>query len=108
MFLDQIKAGIVQAGHIAGVDKVVPLAWRGVVEGYIAAADAEAVSVAAEARRQALRIPMGGAAPKPPRGARRPPRSSDRQRSLERRRSLATSGAVPARIACYFTVSETA
>lgn len=40
--------------------------------------------------------------------ARRPQRSPDRQRSIERRRRLAMSGPMPPNLACQFTVGELA
>lgn len=108
MFVDQIREAATRARSIAAVDEVMRLTWRGHAEGLLKDADAEAVAEAAEARRQALRAFASPATPRLASASRRPPRSPDRQRSIERRRQLATSGAVPSRIACRFTVAEIA
>jgi hypothetical protein len=108
MFADQIAEGIAKARSIAVVDDIVRLAWRALAEGHLVDADAEGIAEAAEARRQALRSFASPATPRLASAPRRPPRSPDRQRSIERRRQLATCGAVPSRIAAQFTQGETA
>lgn len=107
MFVHHVQDGIARATRIASVDEIMRLAWQGLAQGHLDDAAAEAIAEAAEARRQALRAAPSCLA-KPISAPRRPPRSPDRQRSIERRRSLAASGAVPSRIACHFTVAEVA
>lgn len=80
------------------------LAWG---RGEISDADAQSAAEAAHPARtspQATTFKTAQAAfPK-----RRPQRSPDRQRSLERRRRLAMSGPMPPTLACQFTTGELA
>jgi hypothetical protein len=78
--------------------------WRAYANGELS--DDEAQSLAELARdRQRPKPPPK---PLPPRQARRPPHSPDRQRSLERRRRLSAAGMMPPGLAMQFTVGERA
>ena len=78
--------------------------WRAYANGELS--DDEAQSLAELARdRQRPKPPPK---PLPPRQARRPPHSPDRQRSLERRRRLSAAGMMPPGLAAQFTVGERA
>lgn len=81
--------------------------WLAWANGEVSDADAQAAAEAAHLRspgargsdtfKTALAFPV-----------RRPQRSPDRQRSIERRRRLAMSGPMPPHLACQFTVGELA
>jgi hypothetical protein len=62
----------------------------------------------AEALRERQRGPMPGIGGPSNNAPRRPPRSPDRQRSLERRRRLSAAGMMPPALALRFTVGERA
>ena len=112
---EQLAAAITSAPSFDVLDNLARLTWRGLAEGHIAEADAAALGIAVEARRTAFRD-RGPRLPPPasrrPGGPstppRRTPRSPDRQRSLERRRRQATSGILPAQLACRFTLGQVA
>lgn len=110
MLAEQIAAAIAGARTAACLDNMARLTWRGLAEGHIAEADADALSAAVEAARGRFR-PNGfrttPVVPKPARAPRRPV-SPDRRRSMERRRRIAMSGAVPGSIAVGFTMGELA
>ena len=108
MFTHDIKEAVARARSIAAVDDLMRSLWGAHGAGQITDNDAEALAEAAEARRIVLRTPTAPNAIKPASARRRPPRSPDRQRSIERRRQLATCGTVPSRIAAQFTQGETA
>ena len=112
MLVDQFLEAAASAKNTHAIDEVARLTWKAQVEGHLAYSEAEAVSEALQARRKAFAAGQGLPAPKAivaaPRPARRPPRSPDRRRSLERRRRQAMSGIVPARIASAFTIGELA
>jgi len=83
--------------------------WKAWADGRLTDADAQAAAEAVQARKQTARYLRSGlqnlstASPK-----RRVQRSPDRQRSIERRRRLASSGPMPPQLACQFTVGELA
>lgn len=111
MLANQFAAAATAARTTAALDHVARLLWRAHAEGHIADTEAEAIAGAVQSRRAALARPCAGIAVAhavPASARRRPPRSPDRQRSLERRRRCAMSGAVPARIAASFTMGEVA
>ena len=111
MLAHQFHEGVAAARSTAALDNVARLLWRAHAEGAIADADAEAVAEAVQSRRAAFARPAAGVAlanAAPASARRRPPRSPDRQRSLERRRRCAASGALPPQIAAAFTTGEIA
>lgn len=95
------KAGMVQLENLARI------LYRGVAEGVVSDAAADAAGAALDARRAIIKAGQAKAI-KPASEPRKPCRSPDRQRSILRRRGLAASGAVPGRIAANFTTGETA
>ena len=109
---DQFLEAAAAAKNTHAIDDIARLTWKAQVEGHLAYSEAETVSEALQARRKAFAAGQGLPARKPivvalwP--ARRPPRSPDRQRSLERRRRQAMSGVIPSKIAAGFTQGENA
>lgn len=96
---------------LAELDALVRGAWSAVGTGHLSEDTAQAITEAAEARRSAARVKGATARQKGPSAfpsRRKRPVSPDRQASIHRRRSLAASGMVPARIAAGFTVGEVA
>ena len=112
MLADQFLEAAAAAKNTHAVDEIARLTWRANVEGNLDDLEALAIGEALAARRKAFAAGVGLPAPRPalglPRAARRPPRSPDRQRSLERRRRQAMSGVVPSKIAAGFTMGELA
>lgn len=97
--------------HLAELDELVRSAWSAVGAGQLDEDTAQAISEAAQARRRAARVKGAVAQRKGPSAfPRRRKRtvSPDRQASIHRRRSLASSGMIPARIAASFTTGELA
>ncbi len=116
MFADHLGEAIGRAS-LPGCDGLARDLWKGFTAGVIDDAAAESLSSAIEARRAALR--GGGVNPTAPaqkpawsRPTRFPPRrvqvSPSRRRSIERRRRLAASGAMPPAMAGRFTMGEQA
>lgn len=96
---------------LAELDELVRSAWSAVAAGHLDEDTAQAITEAAQARRSAARVKGAVAQRKGPSAfpsRRKRPVSPDRQASIHRRRSLAASGMVPARIAAGFTVGEVA
>jgi hypothetical protein len=110
MIADQLAAAVADARTIPNLDNLARLLWRGVAEGHIPDHDATALDTALQARRLALQASRASGSPviRKPVSAPRRPVSVDRQRSIERRRRLAFSGAVPGTVASSFTVGEIA
>lgn len=110
--VDQLAVAVASAPTLKAIDSYGRLLWRGLAEGLISEDAAGTLGTALEARKVAIRSliagPTKGRAGEAPRAVRRPIRSPDRQRSLERRRRQASSGIVPARIACHFTPGQIA
>lgn len=112
MFTHQIAAAIDAAGSLASLDALSQAIWKGFAAGACSEGEAQTVAEAIEARRSAFREPRRRPLDftKPPTlfaraKAQRPP---DRQKALERRRRLATSGPMPPELACMFTMGELA
>ena len=108
MLESQLSEAIVTARTIATLDNAARLMWRGHSEGLISDSGAEALSAAAEARRDALRGKCRPLLRQATRSRPRPCRSPERNKSIARRRGLAASGAVPGTIAANFTTGEIA
>lgn len=103
------------APNSSALDEIARKLWIAHGESQLSDPEASAISEAIQARRRAFaaregfRRPGGAkAASGRPWPARRPPRSPDRQASLERRRRQEASGAMPPRLAAKFTVGEKA
>ena len=104
MFYQQI----IQTAHkasFADLDQLSRALWLGHGQGVISDNEAAATSAAIEARKATLKA---FAAPSIKMAQIKPCRSPDRQRSIERRRRQALSGAIPASIAHCFTIGELA
>ena len=112
MIANQIAAAVDQARSGTALDNLARILWRGLAEGYVDEIAAEAVSAAIQARRESLGAVRATraavAAYVTPSRPRRAPKTPDRQRSLERRRRIAASGAMPPALACRFTLGEVA
>lgn len=79
-----------------------PKIWADCLAGRLSEAEAEALVTLAQGPAPAHRRPVVRVPKRPT------PRSPDRQKSIHRRRTMAMSGAVPARIAAGFTTGECA
>lgn len=96
---------------LAELDELVRGAWSAVGTGHLSEDIAQAITEAAQARRSAARVKGAVAQRKGPSAfpsRRKRTVTPDRQRSIHRRRSLAASGLIPARIAASFTTGELA
>lgn len=106
MLAEQFTVAADGARTLAQADNIARLVWRAYAEGHLSDAAAQAASEAVEARKARIKGSRPAPLPTPP-AARRRPVTPDRQASIERRRRLAASGAVPGRIAANFTTGET-
>lgn len=107
MLAVQFTEAVAGARTFAQLDHVARLSWRAFAEGHLGEADAQVISEAVEARRAGIKGRVLASAQKPY-TARRKPVAPDRRASLERRRRVALSGAVPCGIAAAFTMAEIA
>jgi hypothetical protein len=94
------------ARTLAQIDNIGGMLWKAHAEAHLSDADAQAVAEALQARKQALRN-HPPARPMKRASARRVV-SPDRAASIRRRRAVAMSGAVPAKLAAHFTLGELA
>ena len=113
MLAQQFHEAVAAARSRAGIDDISRLVWRALAEGHLNEIDAEAISVAIEARRASMRYqtPKKGDRPsaRPAGGlARSHCRSHDREQSIRRRRSWVASGWLPPQLAARFTPAEAA
>jgi len=108
MRLEQFTAAAAAARSVAALDETARLGWRAYGEGLLDESAAAALAEAIEARRRLLGSKASLSASKPASARPKPCKSPDRQRSLERRRRWAASGAMPPAIASAFTVAEQA
>lgn len=113
MLAQQFLEAVAAARSRVGVDDISRLVWRALAEGHLSEIDAEAISVAVEARRASMRYPTKEKhycqSTSPAGGlARSRCRSPDRERSIRRRRSWVASGWLPPSIAAHFTPAEAA
>lgn len=111
MFAEQLAAAIDTAGWNS-LEQLSRVIWQGHAAGAINDNQAQTLAENIAARRNLARAahkPVGLAPGRvsifPPR---RPQRSPDRARSIERRRTLAASGPMPPQLACRFTTGELA
>lgn len=121
MSVDQIEAAI-EVAPLAALAELSQAIWREVSTGSLSEDDASRLAETIHQRRQAHRgetpsaIATGAPGSPSARPARawsyfppkRPQRSPDKTRSLERRRTLAASAPLPPSLACKFTVGELA
>ncbi len=135
MLTNKIEA--IARAPLASLDDLARAVWQDLAAGRVTEAEADAIVTAIEERRRAARKPVGGlSVPRvsvvrevekrtpagnvearvqtPARGLRQlvlrisSPATYDRTRSRERRRRLAYSGPLPARLAAAFTPAEVA
>jgi len=82
--------------------------WKSWASGRLSDRDVGELQDVVDARKRLIRASIASQSEHPPATARRrPARTQDRQRSILRRRRLATSGVVPNQIAAHFTQGET-
>jgi len=105
---EQFHAAADSGRTLAQLEEVARLAWRAYAEGHLGDEAAQTIAEAVETRRARLKGSKPSPLPRPPTIARRRPKTPDKQASVERRRRLTASGAVPGRIAAGFTQGETA
>ncbi|HEY8033947.1 MAG TPA: hypothetical protein VIF02_16635 [Methylocella sp.] len=106
----QFHAAAAAANSYASLDNVSRLLWAAHAAGQIPDTAAQAAAEALQTRKAAL---AARSYPSPqkrihaaPKAIR--PRSTDRGKSIARRRAVAMSGAMPSKIAASFTLGETA
>lgn len=109
-FAEQFAAAAAAVRNFAAADSLSRTLWRAHAAGLIDDTAAQAAAEAIQARRRAL----AGSPPRTPGKCigglprRSEPRSPDRVKSIARRRRVAMSGAVPAKLAASFTLAENA
>jgi hypothetical protein len=103
MNIEHLEASMIGADQPT-LDDISRRLWQAYAAGDVSDVDAEAVSEAVEARRTALKQPRPGRRPARVSRPRRPPVTS--RDSRERRRRVASSGAMPPAIAAQFTEGE--
>lgn len=116
MLAIQLRAAVDAACSDSHLVELSQALWRGLAAGAINDEEAQAISEIVHARRVALRGPQtahqsrSGRSPGRPSifPPKRPQRSPDRARSLQRRRTLAASGPLPPALANRFTTGELA
>lgn len=107
MFVHQLEAAI-SGAPVASLQNLSGTIWKALAAGQITEADADRLSMALEARREAFSA-KGGRNPSSPSTSR--PRAStgpQRAAAIERRRRQASSGELPPGIATHFTMGEAA
>lgn len=112
MFADQLRAAVEAARSDVRLVELSHAIWQGHAARALDDDEAQALSEYVHARRTALRGPQAAPGRIPGRPSifppKRPQRSPDRARSLERRRHLAASGPLPPALATRFTTGELA
>lgn len=99
------KVASVNPEHL---DLLAQTVWQSLARGEMDEVEAERFSLAIEDQRDLLRMKAAQKAPQAVLKPVKPPRSPDKQRSLERRRKVAASGRMPPALACRFTIAEQA
>ncbi len=111
MFAEQLSAAVAGARTYSQFNQLSATLWKAHASGLIDDNAAQTAAEALQVRKSLFALsscttnkkrPISGL-PKPFKQ-----RSADRQQSIERRRRVATSGAVPSRLAASFTLSELA
>lgn len=121
MHISQLTESITQV-PLAALDDLARLVWDGLANGALTDTEAEALSEAIQGRRNEARAETAPASENAPQASgrpatpsprtwtyfppKRPQRSPDRARSLERRRTLASCGPLPPTLAAKFTTGE--
>ena len=99
MFVDELRRAV-EAASRSSMPAVTAALWKAFGAGQVTEAEAEEISALIEARRIVTAVPV-----QPAKRVGSRPRS---QVSLERRRRLAASGAMPPALAARFTMAEAA
>jgi hypothetical protein len=105
MLAQQIETAT-RTASLSQLDHLSKQAWSAWGEGHLTDTDAEAVTAAIEARRGAIRQRTYQNGSSRPRMLSKRPSSPDRRKSITRRRKNASSGVIPANLACHFTQGE--
>jgi hypothetical protein len=105
---EQFHAATAAARNFPALDEISRTLWQAHAAGALSDAAAQAAAEAVEARKATLKGPRPSPASNRASGRPKPCRSPDRARSIRRRRAVAASGAVPAKIAASFTLGELA
>jgi hypothetical protein len=109
MLVDQFVAAAAAARDFSTITQITGTLWQAHAAGALSDDEAQAAAEAMQARKATI---LAATQQKPvsafPRRPKPHPRTPDRQRSLERRRRWAASGALPPQIAAAFTTSEQA
>lgn len=94
------------AASVTQVDEIARLSWQAWGRGLLSDDAAQATQIAADERKKTIRA--FATAPSKRLSAPSPRRPIRRQRSIGRRRSMATAGLLPSRLATNFTLGEMA
>jgi hypothetical protein len=116
MMLVEQMAGAIAGAPLRGLDELSRKVWQAMLSGLLTDDEAQGLAEAIHARRASVRAGALISADKnqtavrawsyfPPK---RPQRSPDRERSMQRRRQLAASGPMPPALAAHFTTGELA
>lgn len=110
MFADQLRAAVTAARSDVRLVELSRTIWQGHAAGALDDQSAQSLSELVQAHRVALRGPQAAPGQIPGRPSifppKRPQRSPDRVKSVERRRTLAASGPLPPALAARFTTGE--
>lgn len=110
-FIDQLSTAIATA-QLNQLDHLGRSMWSALAQGSVTEAEAQRLADLIEERRGPRQPVTNSPVLKAPRSifrtGRVPPRSPDRQRSMERRRRVALSGKLPSPLAGSFTMGEAA
>ena len=110
MFAEQLSAAIAGARTYTQFNTLSASIWKAHAAGLLDDNAAQMAAESLQARKAVFSHQIAAKCKQRTLGLSRPlkPRSPDKQRSLERRRAVAMSGAVPSRLAAAFTLSELA
>lgn len=110
MFTIKLAEAVNSARTLHQIQSVSSVIWKSYAEGILSDEQVQKAQEQLEAAKNEIRSRHTLKQQSVPRSHPRPvkPRSRDKQRSIERRRRIATSGAVPSKLASTFTISELA
>jgi len=109
--IDEVMAAIGSVNDFAAIDELSRIIWIGLARATFSEPQAQALSDCLQARKAIIRAKAANPVSGLPRRLQthsKHCRTPDKQRSLERRRGLAASGVLPARLAHHFTTGEQA
>jgi hypothetical protein len=105
---EQFHAATAAARNFPALEEISRTLWQAHAAGALSDDAAQGLAETLQARKAALAGRSSQVAQKRAHAARTPCRSPDRAKSIRRRRAVAMSGAIPAKLAANFTQAETA